>query len=288
MTWEEAIEKIRNEPEFEDLVRLAYFDVDLPLNVARFGESDEFKETQAILKNHAPNSKTILDIGSGNGISAINFALVGYEVTALEPDTSDTVGYGAICKLKEHYKLDSLQIHNDYAENLKFPAGSFDVVYIRQAMHHANDLEQFLKECVRVLKPNGLLLTIRDHVIYNEKDKQLFFEAHPLHKLYGGENAFTAPAYKKAIENAGAHIEKELKYYDSVINYFPKERKELDEEIQRGNDRLKKHIKGKVGFIVQLPFAFSLYKRFKKIENVDFLDETKIAGRMYSYIAIKK
>ncbi len=112
-------------------------------------------------------------------------------VTAVEPDPSLTVGAGAVRKLKEHYELKNLEDYENFAEDINFKSNYFDIVYIRQAMHHANNLNKFIKECVRVLKPNGLLLTIRDHVIYDEKDKNWFLEYHPLHKIYEGENAFT-------------------------------------------------------------------------------------------------
>ncbi len=288
MTWEETIIQIRTQPEFRDLVRLAYFDEDLSLNVDRFGKSEEFKETLKLITAYQPKATQILDIGSGNGISVVNFALKGYQVTTVEPDTSETVGYGAICKLKEHYKLENITAYNAFAEDIAFPDATFDVVYIRQAMHHANNLEKFIKECVRVLKPGGLLLTTRDHVVFSEKDKKAFLNAHPLQKYYGGENAFTPLEYQKAITDAGASIQKEYKYYDTVINYFPRTIADLNNDIAIRNNKLKKHLCGKIGVLASFPFIFELYKWVKGIDVSDALDETKIPGRMYSYVAIKK
>ena len=183
MTWEETIKYIREEEDFKDLVRLAYFDENLSLNVQRFGESEEFIETLKLIKKFQPNATSILDIGSGNGISAVNFALKNFKVTSVEPDPSDTVGYGAICELKEYFNLEDLKVYNAFTEDIAFPNASFDVVYVRQAMHHANNLNKFIAECVRVLKPGGLLLTIRDHVIYSDNDKIAFLKAHPLQKI---------------------------------------------------------------------------------------------------------
>ncbi len=288
MTWEETIQKIRQEPEFEDLVRLAYFDKDLALNVTRFGGSEEYKETLAIFKHHAPNAKTILDIGSGNGISSINFALQDYTVTSVEPDPSSTVGAGAILWLKEHYQLDNLKVFTAFAEDLQFAEASFDIVYIRQAMHHAADLPTFMKECVRVLKPGGLLLTVRDHVVFDAADKKWFLESHPLQKYYGGENAYTSQEYRNAIKEAGANIIKELRYYESSINYFPATRDDIKGMLHDRDVRLRKHLKGKIGVISDFPFIFYLYKKIKRIDTTRALDETKVPGRMYSYIARKQ
>jgi len=288
MTWEETIQEIRTKPEFKDLVRLAYFEADLDLNIQRFAESREFEETLKLIKQYQPNAKTIVDIGSGNGISAVNFALRNYDVISIEPDKSDTIGAGAIRISKEKHGLDNLTVYDSYAEDIQLPDSSFDVVYVRQAMHHANDLPKFIKECVRVLKPNGLLLTIRDHVVFDEKDKAWFLKSHPLQSYYGGENAFSPDQYKMAIIQAGASVEKEFKYYDSIINYFPTTALEVEKLVALGNDKLKSKMKKRIGILANFPFLILLYKWFKKIDRNSILDERKIPGRMYSYIAIKQ
>ncbi|MBC7747661.1 MAG: methyltransferase domain-containing protein, partial [Methylotenera sp.] len=210
MTWEETIKFIRTQPEFKGLVEKAYFEEDLPLNVERFKKSEEFIETLELLKQYQPYAKSILDIGSGNGISAIALALEGYNVVTIEPDSSDTVGGGAIRKLKEHYNLSNLEVHEAFAEELQLPNANFDIVYARQCMHHAYDLNKFVAEASRATKKGGLFITIRDHVIFNKKDKEWFLATHPLQKFYGGENAFTPTEYKNAMVKAGLQIIKEL------------------------------------------------------------------------------
>lgn len=285
MIWEETIQYIRTLAEFNDLVEKAYFDENLLLNIERFGKSDEFFETLKIIKQYKPTASKIMDIGCGNGISAINFAIKGFNVTAVEPDKSDSVGAGAIKLVKDKLQLNNIEIFEEFAENINFPNNYFDIVYVRQAMHHANDLKLFLKECVRVLKPNGLLLTIRDHVIFDEIDRQWFLENHPLQKYYGGENAFTPHEYRNAIENAGGKIKKELKYYDSVLNYFPTTKESIRNLEVIETNKQKKRIQNKIGFISKLPFMWSLYKLVKRYNP---LNEREVPGRMYSYIAIKK
>jgi ubiquinone/menaquinone biosynthesis C-methylase UbiE len=287
MTWEETIEYIRTNAEYQTLIRDAYFDSDLAKNVENYKSGEEFKETLKLVQSYAPDARTILDIGCGNGISSISFALKGYQITAVEPDPSNTIGAGAIRILKEKYQLDNIEIHESLAEDINFPSESFDIVYIRQAMHHANDLTKFIGECGRVLKKGGLLITIRDHVIYNAKDKEWFLEEHPLHKFYGGENAFTSLEYKKAMQEASLKIQLELKYYDSVINYFPLTKNEYETRAQNAEDLLKSHLSKKIGFLSKIPFIFTLYKRQSGFIIEKFNDERLIPGRMYSYIAIK-
>ncbi len=288
MTWEETIQYIRTQPEYTDVVRYAYFDVDLPLNVERFKQEGEFIETLQFLKKYAPHAKTILDVGAGNGISAIAFALQGYEVTVVEPDPSETIGAGAINLLAQHYKLQNITVHQTFAEDIGFQADSFDVVYVRQAMHHAYSLEKFVFELGRVLKKGGLLLTIRDHVIFDETDKQRFLTHHPLQKFYGGENAFTSEEYRNAMIKAGLEIVKEIKYFDSIVNFFPLTAQEIENLPQETKKKRTKYLKQKIGFLVNIPFVSTIYNAYlnKKVGNP--LDEKTVAGRMYSYIAIKK
>jgi ubiquinone/menaquinone biosynthesis C-methylase UbiE len=288
MNWHETIQVIRGQSEFDDLVRDAYFDPVLENNIERFGKGAEFLQTLQLIKKYAPNVKELLDIGAGNGISSINFALHGYNVTVVEPDSSDTVGANAIRKLVKSYQLDNVIIHEKFAEEINFPDESFDIVYVRQAMHHAYNLNSFIKEAARVLKKGGVLMTIRDHVIFNEMDKKAFLEIHPLHKFYGGENAFLPEEYKNAFTNAGLTIVKEIKYFESIINYFP----QTDESVQALKEELyqnlKKSLRQKIGIFSKLPFVFALYKMkngFNK--NPDEYFEKMLPGRMYSYILRK-
>src|ERR1043166_1210842 len=101
MTWEETIKFIRTQAEYKELVRLAYFEEDLVLNVERFRSGPEYAETKKKIRAQAGDHGKVrmLDVGTGNGISAIAFALDGFEVDALEPDPSDTIGAGAVTRL---------------------------------------------------------------------------------------------------------------------------------------------------------------------------------------------
>ena len=285
MNWEETIKFIRTQPEYTDLIEKAYFDKDLKLNIERFRNSQEYKETLLLIRQFAPQAKSILDIGSGNGISAISFALDGYKITVSEPDPSDTIGAGAIRKLIREYDIKDMEVHEEFAENINFSGKLFDLIYVRQAMHHAYDLNLFVKNLATLLKPGGCLLTIRDHVIFDEKDKEKFLEAHPLHKFYGGENAFTATQYRDALTGAGLHILKELRYYDSVINYFPVTKEGLINEKKKLLSALKSALKSKIGLLADIPFVFNIYQR-KNRANWE-KNESSIPGRMYSYIAKK-
>jgi 2-polyprenyl-3-methyl-5-hydroxy-6-metoxy-1,4-benzoquinol methylase len=287
MTWEETIKFIRTRPEYQKLIELAYFEEELHLNVERFRVSEEYIETKKLINKYLPNTKTILDIGSGNGISAISFAIDGWNVTVSEPDKSDTIGAGAIRKLKQFYNLENIQIFEEFAENIDFGDKKFDVVYIRQAMHHAYDLNKFISNLSRYIKSNGLLVTIRDHVIFDENDKTIFLENHDLHKYYGGENAFTEAEYISAFESANLTVVCKLMYYESVINYFPASKEDIENLPKNAESVLKKNLKDKIHFFADIPLVFNLYKKKVKFSKENIYNEKSVPGRMYSFVCRK-
>jgi 2-polyprenyl-3-methyl-5-hydroxy-6-metoxy-1,4-benzoquinol methylase len=287
MNWEETIKFIRTRPEYADLVEKAYFEEDLRLNVERFKSSEEFIETLRLLKENLPQAKTILDIGSGNGISAIAFALAGYEVTVSEPDPSDTIGAGAVRALKAIYNIKDLDVYQEFAENIKFDGKLFDVVYVRQAMHHAYNLREFVKNLAGLLRPGGMLFTVRDHVIFDARDKEWFLENHPLHKFYGGENAFTPAEYEAAIEDAGLTIIQSWKHFENVINYFPMTKAEYSAAPLKKEKELEEILAGRIGVLAKISFVKSWYKRRHGFDVNNFFNERRVPGRMYSYLAQK-
>lgn len=283
MTWEEAILNARKQEKFRQLIHDAYLDADLVKNVEHFMASEEFNETNRLIKKYlgsgfVKNTTTLLDIGAGNGVASLAFARSGYVVSAVEPDPSDTVGHKAIEKLTQHYNLSTLRVFTNTGEGLPFDNNTFDVVYIRQAMHHAADLKKFISEAVRVTKPGGIVFTSRDHVVNNSEQKATFFTEHPLHHMYQGENAFTLAQYRNAFVEAGARIQLELGPLDSVVNYSPKTTKQLHDDV-RAVFSSKAGVK-----IPALPFLDTLLLRLYKLKTNNLYEQ---AGRLYSFVAHK-
>lgn len=287
MTWEETIVHLRTLPAFQQVLHDSYLDSDLVLNAERFQSSDEFKATLELLFTYAPEAKTILDVGSGNGVSTIALAKSGYTLTALEPDPSATVGCAAIKTLAEHYGINTISILQSYAEDIPAENNSFDIVHVRQAMHHAHNLEKFLQEIARVLKPGGFLFTIRDHVIYNEEDKLLFLKSHPLQEYYGGENAYRESTYLAAMEHAGFKVIRVIRYFDSIINYSPMTTDSLASLPGQFTQNLNTRAKQKFGILGKLGLFQYIYRKAVQLKFGGPLDERRIPGRMYSFVAIK-
>jgi SAM-dependent methyltransferase len=229
-TWEGAVQWLRAQPDQQDVVRAAYYDDPLPAVAMRYWESEEWSAIRGLLPG-APG-RSALDVGAGRGIASFALARDGFLVTALEPDGSAIVGAAAIRELAAGAHL-AIEVVQDFSETLPFPDARFDVVFARAVLHHTRNLEQASGEFFRVLKPGGMLVAVREHVISQPTDLPRFLAAHPLHRYYGGENAFLLRAYVNAIRAAGFQITKILGPFDSDINLAPHTRTSIIREIAR-------------------------------------------------------
>lgn len=227
-SWEDAVCWLRNQPDRQELVRACYYDDPLLECCRRFYESTEWVATRKLLSNCCKG--TVLDIGAGRGIASYAFAKDGWRTTALEPDISDIVGSGAIRTLSEQEHL-TISVVNEWGETLPFGDASFDLVYVRAVMHHSNDLKQFCSEILRVLKPGGMFLAVREHVISSHEDLQKFLELHPLHNLYGGEHAYLLKEYNDALVQARFDSIRSIKPFENPVNYSPQSKRSLCNEI---------------------------------------------------------
>jgi SAM-dependent methyltransferase len=114
-----------------------------------------------------------------------------------------------------------INVVEECSEDLPFCDGAFDVVFARAVLHHSRNLELACAEMYRVLRPGGILVAIREHVISKEADLGRFLEAHSLHHLYGGEHAYLLDRYIGALKKAGFGPMEILSPLESPINLFP-------------------------------------------------------------------
>jgi SAM-dependent methyltransferase len=228
-TWEGAVSWLKLRPDQANLVRACYYDDPLLSASERFAASHEWLAVRALLP--LPNG-TALDVGSGRGISAFALARDGWETVALEPNSSGIVGAGAIRSLAAQANL-NIEVVEEWGEQLPFKDNFFDVVHCRQVLHHARDLSKLCHEIFRVLKPSGTFIATREHVISKREDLSVFLRNHPLHYLYGGENAFLLQEYLEAIRSAGIVLSAVLNPNQSDINLHPNTMDKLKSSIAR-------------------------------------------------------
>jgi SAM-dependent methyltransferase len=263
-TWEQAVQWLRNQPGQSDLVRACYYDDPLELAAERFANSSEWRA----VREYLPTTRGLaLDAGAGRGISSYALARDGWRVIAVEPDPSTIVGAGAILHIRKATGF-PIEVADELGESLPFESNAFDLVYCRAVLHHARDLSRFCKELGRVLKHGGTLVATREHVVSRSADVISFQRNHPLHRLYGGENAFRLREYLNALKGGGIRITKVLNPLASDINTFPDTVKALQYSLAR---------KARLPLDLRLP-AWLLRLRGSMLQT---------PGRLYSFIGRK-
>jgi len=216
-TWEAAVTWLRGQPDRRQLVLDAFYDDPLTAAAERYHASGEWRAVSRLLVGR---TGTALDVGAGRGIASYALAREGFVVKALEPDPSGIVGAAAIRKLAEDTAL-PIEVVEEFSERLPFMDSAFDVVFARAVLHHTRDLSGACREIFRVLKPGGIFIAAREHVISKETDLAQFLDKHPLHHLYGGEHAFPLESYIGALSHAGFSPIEILSPLKSPINLFP-------------------------------------------------------------------
>ncbi|MDZ7960403.1 MAG: class I SAM-dependent methyltransferase [Aulosira sp. DedQUE10] len=275
-SWEEAVIWLRCQPDQQEFLRYCYYDDPLDAAANRFNISEEWQTLNKLLSKYIPGK--VLELGAGRGISSYAFAKAGCEVTALEPDSSSLVGAKAIQSLFDSNNL-SIEIIQEYGETLPFKDNTFDIVYGRAVLHHAKDLTKFCQEAARVLKPGGVLIFTREHVISKKEDLQQFLDSHPLHFLYGGENAYLLKEYLRAITKAGLKLQKIIAPFESVINYAPMTQKEFQSTVTSTLNR-------RFGSV--LGHKLSTLQATQKFFSWYLSQTSNTPGRNYSFLAVKK
>ena len=273
-SWEQTVQWLREQPEQQALVLAAYYDDPLSAAADRYWRSEEWQAIQLLLP---PTPGLALDVGAGRGIASYALAKEGFAVTALEPDASALVGAQAIRSLAAASGL-PIEVTQEFSERLPFADAQFDVVFARAVLHHTSDLAAACGEFYRVLKPGGCLLAVREHVISRPEDLPAFLDLHPLHKLYGGENAFLLQQYVAAIRAAGFRLQRVLTPFESAINFSPHTETSLRAELATRMTRRFPGARRLVAGFLDLPPLWAVARRV--LGRVDHRP-----GRLYSFIA---
>ncbi|MCP4418500.1 MAG: methyltransferase domain-containing protein [Chloroflexi bacterium] len=103
----------------------------------------------------------VLDVATAAGHTAFTFAPHVAHVTAtdLTPEMITVASELAVQK-----ELTNLTLELADAEDLPYSDASFDLVTCRIAPHHFPDIQKFLHEAARVLRPDGLLAIV-DNIV---------------------------------------------------------------------------------------------------------------------------
>ena len=90
----------------------------------------------------------LLDFGAGSGHQATYFQSYGFEVDAIDLETSN------------YLKLRDFEVTNYDGKKIPFPDKHFNIVFSSNVFEHIYETTLILDELSRVLKPNGIMVLL--------------------------------------------------------------------------------------------------------------------------------
>lgn len=103
----------------------------------------------------------ILEVGSGNGFGLCYLLKSGLDVTGIEP--GELTYEGRFKRATDLLELNGIQSATSHllpapAERLPFEDSTFDLVFSIAVLEHVRDIELSMREALRVVKPEGLVV----------------------------------------------------------------------------------------------------------------------------------
>lgn len=144
----------------------------------------------------ASENGRLLDVGCGNGRFLDQMRQLGWNVTGIEPDGE------AVSVACEKF---GLEVFQGSLEKARFANGHFDAITMNNVIEHAPDPIELLRECCRVLKPNGEIVVVTPnikslgHNVFGENWRGLEVLRH----LF----LFTPQALRACAESAGLDVQ---------------------------------------------------------------------------------
>ncbi len=90
------------------------------------------------------------------------------------------------------------------------------------------------------------------------------------------------------MQKAGFKIYKEIKHFDNVINYFPASKDTVENMIKVKQQKAIAKLRRKIGRLSAIPLIQKILFKRIRLNETSVYDESKIPGRMYSYLCFKK
>ena len=140
-----------------------------------------------------------LDIATGAGHTAFAFAPHIARVTASDLTPEMLTVAENLAKDKGLTNVDFKQAD---AENLPFDGATFDLVTCRIAPHHFPDIDRFVREGARVLKPGGVLAIV-DNIVPSDPEAADYINAFEKFRDLSHGRCLPAEEWANSYEKAG-------------------------------------------------------------------------------------
>ncbi|MBO0962028.1 methyltransferase domain-containing protein [Neobacillus sp. MM2021_6] len=185
----------------------------------------------------------LLDIATGGGHTANAFAPYVKKVTAVDLTPEILAVAEKFIKGNGHQNVEF--VHGD-AENLPFSNEAFDMVTCRIAPHHFPNVERFIEEVHRVLKPDGQFL-LDDNVVPEEDHFDQFYNTIEKWRDYSHFRAWKKSEWLRMLELAGFEIfewhrfEKTFRFdpWGNRMNLSQDEKEKLAEYMKGASEKIK-------------------------------------------------
>ncbi|MFK9092803.1 class I SAM-dependent methyltransferase [Bacillus salipaludis] len=185
----------------------------------------------------------LLDVATGGGHTANAFAPFVKKATAVDLTPEMLAAAEKFIKGNGHQNVDFVQ---GDAENLPFHNEEFDIVTCRIAPHHFSNINKFVEEVQRVLKPNGQFL-LDDNVVPEADEFDQFYNTIEKVRDYSHFRAWKKSEWLRLLELSGFEIEEWHRFdktfrFDSWCNRMnlPQvEKEKLVEYMNGSSDKIK-------------------------------------------------
>ena len=161
----------------------------------------------------------IADLGAGEGTLSQLLAERAEKVIAVD-NSEKMVAYGA--ELAQKHGFANLEFRLGDIESPPIPPLSVDLVFLSQALHHAQNPEKALKAALTILRPGGriVVLDLLKHQFEQARDLYadvwLGFSESDLHEMLG------SAGFKK-IETSVVHRESKSPHFQTILALAEKE-----------------------------------------------------------------
>jgi len=229
---------------------------------AEIGTYDYFEEVRAkkyFVESHIIpfadfrrwKNKKVLDLGCGIGTMAIDFALAGAQVTAVDLSSKSLE---IARKRAETYQLDNIRFIEGNAEELDeyVPVEVYDLIWSFGVIHHSPNPEKIVEQ---IKKYMGLGSEFRV-MVYNKWSWKVFWILMGYGKGQFWKINELIPKYSEAVEGCPRTLAYSKKTVKKLLNGFKIKDIFVDHIFPYKIEAYKKHYYEKIGYFRWMPDKF--------------------------------